>query len=279
MTLGSQIAAYRKKLGITQETLAQQLGVTNQAVSKWEADQCCPDVMLLPKIAEIFSVSIDTLFGREMPVASAELPWENDGTLRAVLFIGRRLVKAQPASGEIQFRYDGEALNIQSDFSVFCGDIEGNAEANGSIHCGDIEGNVKANGNVLCGDIEGDAHAGGNVNSADIEGNVQAGGAVTCKGDVCGNVTAGGDVSCGDVEGDASAGGNMTSGDVCGNVTAGGDVNCGDVEGCVMLGKSVWKDEDETEESMSAGETPVTNGRKPSLWKRRRNLRHGKEVK
>ena len=38
MTLGNTIASYRKKLNITQEVLAQQLGVTNQAVSKWESE-------------------------------------------------------------------------------------------------------------------------------------------------------------------------------------------------------------------------------------------------
>lgn len=40
MTLGNKIATYRKKLGITQEGLAKKLDVTNQAVSKWESDQC-----------------------------------------------------------------------------------------------------------------------------------------------------------------------------------------------------------------------------------------------
>ena len=39
MTLGNIIAQYRKKMNITQDALAQQLGVTNQAVSKWESDQ------------------------------------------------------------------------------------------------------------------------------------------------------------------------------------------------------------------------------------------------
>ncbi len=62
-TLGSKIAELRKKKGFTQEEFAEKLGVTAQAVSKWENDVSCPDIMLLPKIAEIFSVSIDELMG------------------------------------------------------------------------------------------------------------------------------------------------------------------------------------------------------------------------
>ena len=44
MKINEQIAALRKKKGITQESLAQVLGVTNQSVSKWESGQCCPDI-------------------------------------------------------------------------------------------------------------------------------------------------------------------------------------------------------------------------------------------
>ena len=49
---------------ITQESLAQQLGVTNQAVSKWKSEQCCPDVILLPRLADLFHISMDELFER-----------------------------------------------------------------------------------------------------------------------------------------------------------------------------------------------------------------------
>lgn len=62
-TLGRRIAANRKKLGMTQEILAEQLGVTAQAVSKWENDQSCPDIAMLPKLSSIFGVSIDILLG------------------------------------------------------------------------------------------------------------------------------------------------------------------------------------------------------------------------
>lgn len=61
MKINEQIAFLRKEKGITQETLANALGVTNQSVSKWEASICCPDIQLLPKIAKYFGVTVDSL--------------------------------------------------------------------------------------------------------------------------------------------------------------------------------------------------------------------------
>lgn len=66
-TLGKRIVANRKRLGITQDRLAEQLGVTAQAVSKWENDQSCPDITMLPKLAEIFGISADALLGISTP--------------------------------------------------------------------------------------------------------------------------------------------------------------------------------------------------------------------
>lgn len=66
-TIGKRIAQNRKRLGLTQDQLAEKLGVTAQAVSKWENDQSCPDIAMLPKLAEIFGTSTDALLGREAP--------------------------------------------------------------------------------------------------------------------------------------------------------------------------------------------------------------------
>jgi len=62
-TLGKRIVANRKKVGLTQDQLAEQLGVTAQAVSKWENDQSCPDINMLPKLSQIFGISTDALLG------------------------------------------------------------------------------------------------------------------------------------------------------------------------------------------------------------------------
>ena len=66
-TLGKRIATCRKGLGMTQDRLAEQLGVTAQAVSKWENDQSCPDITMLPKLAELFGTSVDALLGVSQP--------------------------------------------------------------------------------------------------------------------------------------------------------------------------------------------------------------------
>ena len=69
--INEQIAFLRKQKGLTQEELANALGVTNQAVSKWESAQCCPDIQLLPDLAKIFDVSVDELLGYT-PVSTTE---------------------------------------------------------------------------------------------------------------------------------------------------------------------------------------------------------------
>jgi len=62
-TLGKRIAALRKSKGLTQEQLAEKVGVSAQAVSKWENDVSCPDITLLPLLADLFDVSVDELLG------------------------------------------------------------------------------------------------------------------------------------------------------------------------------------------------------------------------
>lgn len=60
-TLGKMILSLRKEKGMTQLELAEKMGVTDKAVSKWERDISCPDIGSIPKLAEIFEVSVDEL--------------------------------------------------------------------------------------------------------------------------------------------------------------------------------------------------------------------------
>lgn len=60
-TIGNRIAKFRKAKGMTQEDLANQLGVSSQAVSKWENDASCPDISLLPQLGKVLGVSTDEL--------------------------------------------------------------------------------------------------------------------------------------------------------------------------------------------------------------------------
>lgn len=82
-TLGKRIAALRRDKGLKQEELARQLGVTPQAVSKWENDQTCPDITLLPHLARILGVSVDELLsGKALEPAVKVLPAEQRKDLK-----------------------------------------------------------------------------------------------------------------------------------------------------------------------------------------------------
>lgn len=75
--IGETIAILRKEAGLTQETLANRLGVSSQAVSKWETGTTMPDIMLLPLIADTFDTDIDRLFGRKVKFNNKKLTKEN----------------------------------------------------------------------------------------------------------------------------------------------------------------------------------------------------------
>ena len=66
MSMGKNIAWFRKYKGYTQEELGQKIGVTNQAVSKWESETSMPDIMILPKIANALDITLDDLFAERV---------------------------------------------------------------------------------------------------------------------------------------------------------------------------------------------------------------------
>ena len=81
-TLGERIKHHRKRLNLTQEQLAERLGVSAQAVSKWENNLACPDISILPVLAEVFGISTDELLGLKAaetpPVHEAEVVGTSD---------------------------------------------------------------------------------------------------------------------------------------------------------------------------------------------------------
>ena len=73
-TIGKRIAALRREKGLKQEELAEKLGVSAQAVSKWENDQTCPDISLLPLLAKTLGVSVDELLsGKEESAPAVQI--------------------------------------------------------------------------------------------------------------------------------------------------------------------------------------------------------------
>ena len=239
LKLNDTICFYRKKQGLTQEELAQRLGVTNQSVSKWESAQCCPDISLIPKLADIFEISIDELFGREIPVndVCAQFPLRDDDTFRVVVARGKRVMLVDDLDKTIDITFPKNCNettrqhfkvevygNIHCDSSINgdviaggqieCNEINGDIkECKNNISCkGDINGNVKANGNVACGDsVNGNVNCGGNVGCGDsVNGNLQCGGYVVCSDDINGNVKCGGNIECKVIDGDVECQGNIT---------------------------------------------------------------------
>ena len=95
MSIGSTIKRLRREKDITQEQLAEYLGITSRAVSQWECDRTSPDISQLPALCHIFDVSSDVLLGIDIEKNSeeikkylsdaAELGYQGKGAERTVL--------------------------------------------------------------------------------------------------------------------------------------------------------------------------------------------------
>ena len=104
MSLGEKISSLRKAQGLTQEQLAEKCSVSAQAVSKWENDLTAPDIALLPRLSELFGVTIDELLG----VQRAEVVAVD----KATVDISKLLLKIRIIDG------DGDKLNFNFPMSV-----------------------------------------------------------------------------------------------------------------------------------------------------------------
>lgn len=85
-TIGQNIASYRKKAGMTQEELSEKLGVTAQAISKWENDLSYPDLEIVRKLADIFDITVDQLLNGEDAIPAVKVV-ETDNPEKRILLI------------------------------------------------------------------------------------------------------------------------------------------------------------------------------------------------
>lgn len=174
MKLGENIRALRLRKRLTQEQVAQKLGVTYQAVSKWENGTNTPDIALLPEIAAFFGVTIDALFHQDAISALDGFPVEDDGVIRIVQLRGRQVLKVTPRMSpddpaiEIAF-----PRNCNDRTQYFKVEVYGHVIADGSIN-----GDVVAHQSVQCAEINGDVRSQGDVKA----GNINACGNVVCNG-------------------------------------------------------------------------------------------------
>ena len=165
MNIGNNIRYLRLKSQKTQEQLAEQLGVSYQAVSKWETGANTPDIALLPALAELFEVTIDALFSLDEGTVQKELlPQKDDDVIRIIQMRGKKLLAVTPRMSpddppiEIAF-----PRNCNERTQYFKVEVFGHLVTDGSIN-----GDVVAHQTVQCGDINGDLCAQGDVKAHEI---------------------------------------------------------------------------------------------------------------
>lgn len=219
----------RKEKGISQETLAEYMGVSVQAVSKWENNLSYPDIEFLPTLSGYYNVSIDYLLtgvtSSTVSTCKEENSFPDDNIYRIVQFKGKQLLTYDT------YDYKNPILLKLTEDELFHNHIELELHIWGSASIsGNVYGNLRANDSVDCGAVTGNINANDSINCGAIVGNVSAGDSISC-GSIMGNVTAGDGVDCGNVSGDVNAGDSVNCGDVIGNVTASDSVSCGNIKG------------------------------------------------
>lgn len=109
LQIGERIKAMRQQRGLTQESLAQDIGVSCQSVSRWEIGVCYPDIELLPALANFFGITLDELMGmeelgsvqRKRDIFTAALNAERDGDWTGAARILREALADDPADDSL----------------------------------------------------------------------------------------------------------------------------------------------------------------------------------
>lgn len=165
MHIGTNIRTLRTQHNWTQEQLAEKLGISYQAVSKWENHQNTPDIALLPTLASLFGISIDALFAED-PAVDPNLAsyLKDDGVIRIIQLRGKEVISVteQPDRDappiEIAFPHDCNDRTQYFKVEVFghlCTDssINGDVICHKSIRCSSINGDVRADSDIRVSEL------------------------------------------------------------------------------------------------------------------------------
>lgn len=123
MTLGKRIAMFRKEKGLKQEELADLVNLSPQAISKWENDQTCPDISLLPELARIFGVTVDELLsGKQEPTVQV-LPTEERKDIKDLML---RVVVDSVKGDKVRINCPMSLMQIALDTGMEMPQVQGN---------------------------------------------------------------------------------------------------------------------------------------------------------
>lgn len=278
LKLNDTICFYRKKQGLTQEDLAQRLGVTNQSVSKWESAQCCPDISLIPQLADIFEISIDELFGKEHrpymtrmvtddAIFSEAVKIVNESGKISASLLQRKLNIGYKEAVDLIDLIKDEVIDKEDSSSQFSwpdddtyrvivtkgkkvmsvDDIDKTIDITFPKNCNETTRQyfkVEVFGNISCdASINGDVIGHGMIECNQINGDIkECGGYISSQGNINGSASSKAYISCaGSISGGVHCGNNVScAGNINGAVNCGDNVTCGDnIIGDVNCGGSI----------------------------------------
>lgn len=117
-SMGNRISDLRKEKSLTQAQLAEQMGVTDKAVSKWERDVSCPDIGSIGKLAEVLGVSVETLMQGGKPVSGEKPQWQQ--TLGLVLTAVPLAMGVAVAALSVMEKLDGKSAMFMLGLGLAC---------------------------------------------------------------------------------------------------------------------------------------------------------------
>jgi len=129
-TLGKRIGSLRREKGLKQDELAEYLGVSPQAVSKWENDQTCPDIGLLPKLGEILGVTVDELLSgkKELVPVVQMVPAEQRKDMKDLML---RILVDSIDGGKVRVNIPMALIQVALDAGMEMPQVNGNAALKG----------------------------------------------------------------------------------------------------------------------------------------------------